>query len=213
MKNSASEVLDGHFLVARLDVDVARPPLQRVEDGRVHQFDHRGDVAVGSGQLVDREGFVLIALIRHHVQREAFGDFLQHALRLLGLLQQLGDLRKRRHFHAQLSVEEQRQFVDQVQISRIGKGYFQRPVLRAQRHEIVAEHQIHRDGAEKVVIDGAVAKIDKFAAVARRGSLRFLDFRGSSGAAGREGGQSGFECVGGHKWLTGAPPRGSVTPI
>ena len=34
-------------------------------------------------------------VLRHHVQREAFGDLFQHALRLLGLLEELGDLRQR----------------------------------------------------------------------------------------------------------------------
>ena len=33
-----------------------------------------------------------VLLVAHHIQREALGDFLQHALRLLGLLEQLGDL-------------------------------------------------------------------------------------------------------------------------
>ena len=31
-----------------------------------------------------------------HVEREAFGDFFENALRLLGLLQQVGDLRQGR---------------------------------------------------------------------------------------------------------------------
>ncbi len=60
--------------------------------------------AIGGGQLVDGEGFVLVALFRHHVQREAFGDFFEHALRLLGLLEQLGDLRERGHLDPQLLV-------------------------------------------------------------------------------------------------------------
>ena len=77
----------------------------------------------------------------------------QDALRLLGLLEQLGNLRERGDFDAQLLVEQQGQFVDQVEVPRIRQGDVERAVLRVQRHEVVAEHQIHRNGAEKIVID------------------------------------------------------------
>ena len=69
-------------------------------------------------------------LFADHVEREAFGDFFQHALRLLGLLEQLGDLRKRGDLDPQLLVQQQRQLVDQVQVPRIGKRDIQRSVLR-----------------------------------------------------------------------------------
>ena len=56
-----------------------------------------------------------------HVEREAFGDFFEHALRLLGLLEQVRDLRKRRDLDAQLLVQQHRQLVDQVEIAGIGE--------------------------------------------------------------------------------------------
>ena len=42
------------------------------------------------------------------------------------------------------------------------------PVVRLQRHEIVAEHQIHRDGAEQIMVDRGVLQIHKLAAIALR---------------------------------------------
>ena len=39
------------------------------------------------GELVDGKGFVGIAILADHVEREPFGDLFEHALRLLGLLQ------------------------------------------------------------------------------------------------------------------------------
>ena len=63
MQHAVDAVLDGHFLIARFDVDVAGAALQGVEDGGVHQLDHRRDVAVG-GQLVDGERFLGGSLLR-----------------------------------------------------------------------------------------------------------------------------------------------------
>ena len=172
VQHAVDAVLDGDFLVARFDVDVARAPLERVEDGRVDQLDDRRDVAVGGREAVDRQRLVLIVLVADHVEREALGHLFEHALRLLGLLEQIGDLRERRHLDAQLLVEQQRQLVDQPQVARIGQGDIERAVLRVQRHEVVAEHQIDRDRAEQLVIDRPFAQVDVFAAVASRQRVR-----------------------------------------
>ena len=93
LQHTVDAVLDGDFLVARFDVNIARPPLQRIEDGGIHQLDDRRDVAFARGQLVDRKSFVGILFVADYIERKAFGNFLQHALRLLGLLEQIGNLR------------------------------------------------------------------------------------------------------------------------
>ena len=102
VQHAVDAVLDGDFLVARFDVNIAGAPFERVEDGGIHQLDHRRDVGVGGGQLVDGERFVRVLFVADHVQREAFGDFFEHALRLLGLLEQIGDLRERGDLDPQL---------------------------------------------------------------------------------------------------------------
>ncbi len=73
-------------------MDVARTPLERIEDSGIHQLDDRRDIAVSSRQPVDGERFILVLFIANHIQREALGNFLEHALGLLGLLQQVGNL-------------------------------------------------------------------------------------------------------------------------
>ena len=145
MQHAVDAVLDDHFLIARLDVDIARAPFERVEDRGVDQLDDRRDIAVARGQAVDGKRLVRVLFVAHDVEREAFGDFFQNALRLLGLLQQIGDLRSGGHLHPQLLVQQQAQFVDRVEIARIGQRDFERSVLRPQRHEVVAEHQVHRE--------------------------------------------------------------------
>ena len=94
------------------------------------------------------------AFFRDHVEREALGDLFEDALRLLGLFEQLGDLRKCGDLDAQLLVEQQRQLVDEVEVARIGERDIERPVLRLHRHEVVPEHQIHGNRPEQIVIDG-----------------------------------------------------------
>jgi hypothetical protein len=51
---------------------------------------------------------------------KALGNFVQHALRLLGLLQQVGDLRERRDLDPQLLAQQYRQLVDETEVARVG---------------------------------------------------------------------------------------------
>ena len=74
-----------------------------------------------------------------------------------------------------------------LRLRGIGEGDFERSVLRLERHEVVAEHEVDGDGAEEVVLDGAVAEVDEFAAIAGGDGLGFGDFGGGGGAEGRDG--------------------------
>ena len=134
------------------------------------------DVAVDGGEAVDGKRFVGVVLVADDVEREAFGDFFEDALGLLGLLEKVGDLGGGGDFDAQLLVEEQAELVDGVEVARIGEGDFEGSVLCLERHEVVTEHEVDRDGAEEVVLDGAVAEVDEFAAVAQGDGLGFGDF-------------------------------------
>ena len=82
-----------------------------------------------------------------------------------------------------------------VEVARIGQRDFERPVLRLHRHEVVAEHQVHRDGPEQIVIDRGFAQIDELAAIARGDRLRRRGFSGRiehTGAFGCHRGRVGF---------------------
>ena len=71
-------------------------------------------------------------------------------------------------------LQQHGQLVDQVEIARIGQGDFERPVVGLHRHEVVAEHQVDRNGAEQVVIDADFAQVDELAVVALGQRLRAL---------------------------------------
>ncbi len=75
-------------------------------------------------------------------------------------------------------LQQDRQLVDQPQIARVGQGDFEGAVLRLNRHKIVPEHQVDRNGMEQVMIDADFAKVDEFVIITFGDSLgprRFLD--------------------------------------
>ena len=192
-EDAVDAVLDGHFLVAGLDMNIRRAAFESVKDGGVDQLDDGGNVVVLAGHFVDRQRLVGVFLI-DHVEREAFGDFIENALRLLGLFEQVGDLRERRHFDVQLLIDEDGEFVNKVEVSRIGEGNVERAVARLQRHKVVAEHQIHWHGAEKVVVDAHFFKVHELAAVAGCGQscfIHLLDFRRFKRSTRQRGGGRG----------------------
>ena len=92
LQNAVNAVLHHHFGVARFDVDVARAALERGEDHGVHQA-HDGAHAGIARELVHRNIFFAVFFVADHLQREAFGGLVENALRLLGALQQIADLR------------------------------------------------------------------------------------------------------------------------
>ena len=104
---------------------------------------------------------------------EAFAGFFQHALRLLGLLQDVGDLLQRRDFGDDALLQQQADLVDHHQLAGIGDRDHQLAVLRLfQRHEVVAEHQVDGDLLEQLVMQLEAGEVDEFAAIAPRHILR-----------------------------------------
>jgi hypothetical protein len=94
LQHAVDAVLDDDRIVVGLDVNVGGAALERGEDGGVDQADDGADVFF-AGQLFDGDVFVGVVVAGEHVEGEAFAGFVEHALRLLGLLEQVGDLRER----------------------------------------------------------------------------------------------------------------------
>ena len=180
-EHAVNTKLDDHRVVPRLDVNVARPPLERGKDRGVHQADDRAHVrARRRRQLVDRDGLVVARFVlADHVEREAFARVFQHALGLLGLLQNVGDLLERRNLGDDPLAEQQADFVDHHQLAGVGDGDRQ-PSVRCfvERHELVTEHQVYRNFFEQIVVQLEVAEIDKLATIAPRNVARAFQFIG-----------------------------------
>ena len=55
LQHAVYTVLDGEFLIPRLDVNIARAPLKRVKYRGVYQLDDGRNVALIRGEPVDRK--------------------------------------------------------------------------------------------------------------------------------------------------------------
>ena len=107
-----------------------------------------------------------------------FAGFFQHALRLLGLLQNVADLREAGDRGDDAAAQQQTDLVDHHQLAGIGHGDHQPAVgLFLQRHEVVAEHLVHFDLAKQFVLDVEVLQVDELAAIAPRQILTVLRSR------------------------------------
>src|ERR1019366_6678983 len=148
LQHAVNAVLDDHGVVARLDVDVAGAPLQRGKDRGIHQPDDGADVGLGR-QLLDGDGLVGIFVFDNYVQREALAGFLQHALRLLRIFQDVADLGQAGNLGGDAPAQQPADLVDHHQLAGFGDGDHQPAIgLVFQQHEVVAEHQVHRNLAE-----------------------------------------------------------------
>ena len=87
------------------------------------------------------------------VEGEAFAGFVEDALRLLGFLEQVGDLRERGDAGDDAMAEQAGDFVEHHEARGIADGDDQRIGLLLDGHEVVAEHQFHGNGAQQVVLD------------------------------------------------------------
>ena len=181
-QHAVNTKLDVYRVVPRLDVDVARPPLQCGKNRGVDQANDRAHVAArGRRQLVDGDGLVVPGFVlADHVERESLARVFQHALGLLGLLQNVGDLLERRNFGDDPLAEEQADLVDHHQLAGIGNRNRQPPVRRlVEGDEVIAEHQVHGDLLEQIVVQLEIAQIDEFATIAPRDIPRAFQFVGN----------------------------------
>src|ERR1041385_1504944 len=145
LQHAIDAVLHHHGIALGLNVDIAGTLLQRGKNRGVHQADDRADVGFSrAGDAVNSNVFAGALVIADDVQHKAFAGFLQHALRLLSLFQNVADLGQRGHLGPDAPVQQQADFIDHHQLAGIGNGDRQRAVILLQRNKVVAKHQAPR---------------------------------------------------------------------
>ena len=179
VEHAVDAVLDDDFVVAGLDVNVRGPALDGVEDDGVDQLDDRRRFLLRD--RVDRQRLFAVFVLADQRHAEAFGGFVEDALRRLGLLQLVADGRRRGHPDLERSAEEKLQLVELEHVGRIADDDGDVAVLALLRQELVADHQLERDVAEELVIDHEVLEVDVVETVLLGHSL------GTRGLAGRIG--------------------------
>ena len=171
LQHAVDAVLDDDRIVVGLDMNIGGAAFERGEDRGIDQPDDRADVFF-AGQLLDRDVFVGVVFASEHIEREPFAGLVEHALRLLRLLQQIGDLRERGDAGDDAMTEQAGNFVEHHQPRRIAYGDDEHVRLLLDGHEVVAEHQFDGHRAQQVVLNFEVLQIDELGVIAKRRALR-----------------------------------------
>ena len=87
---------------------------------------------------------------------------------LFGALQKIADLVSGGNLDGEFFPEKQRKLIAEQHLAGISYRDGQQIVVNFKRHEVVTEHQVRGNGAEKLEVDALLAKINEGAAVALR---------------------------------------------
>ena len=101
-----------------------------------------------------------------HVERESFGGLVEHALRLLRLFQQVGDLGEGGDPGRDSLPQQAADFIQHHQPAGIADGDHQPVFQLLQGHEVIAKHHVDGHAAEELVLDAEVLQVDELAAIA-----------------------------------------------
>ena len=156
LQHAVDAVLDGDFGVAGFDVNVTGAAFQSGENDGFHEPHNRADGGIAR-QAVAGDGLFALFFFLGNLEREGFRGLLEDALGLLGALEDVADLLCGGHLDGQLLSEQQGKFVAEQYQAGIRDGDGERIVLHFERNEVVAEHQVRGNGAEKFGIDALLA--------------------------------------------------------
>ncbi len=135
------------------------------KDGGIDQPDDGADVLFGS-ELLDRDVLIGIVFGRDDVEREALRRLVEHPLRLLRLLEQVGDLREGGHPGGDPLSQQAADLVQHHEAAGIADRDDQAVFQLLQGHEVITKHHVDGHAAEKFVLDAKVLEVDKIAAIA-----------------------------------------------
>src|SRR5438309_87105 len=121
LQDAVDAVLDEQAVVAGLEVDVGGAALKRGEDSGVDKPDDRRNVAFAREPL-DRDVLVGVVVAGEHVEGEALAGLFEDALALLGLFQQVGDLREGGYSDYEPLTEQAGDLVEHHQLRGIAYG-------------------------------------------------------------------------------------------
>src|SRR5678816_2662698 len=112
---------------------------------------------------------------------KAFTGLFKHALRLLGLFEDVQDLLEGRNLGDDSLAQQEADFVDHHQLAGIGNRDRQLSISSFfEWNEVVTEHQVDRDLLEQIVMELKIVKVDELAAISTSGILRTFEFVGDT---------------------------------
>src|SRR4029077_17730002 len=164
LEDAVNAVLDGDFGIPGLDMNVTGAALEGGEDDGVDEADN-GDHTGIAGEPLHGNVFVALFLVGDDLEGEAFGGLVEDALGLLGALEEVADLRGGGDLDDEFLAQQTGQLIIHEDLARIRDDDDEGAVARFERDEIVTEHQLGRDAADKLGINALLAKIHKGTAV------------------------------------------------
>ena len=158
VEDAVDPVLDDDDVLLRLDVDVGRAALDRVEEDRVDELDDRAGVG---RDPVDRQDLLPLLVLPDDLHPELFGRLLEDPLGRLGLLQDLLHRGPRADLHPEAALDEGFELVAPHDVRRVGHHDREDPVFLALRDELEAEHPLERDALEERRVDPEGPEVDE----------------------------------------------------
>ena len=175
LQHTVDAVFHHDGIVVGLDVDVGCAPFQRREDGGIHQPDD-GAYILFAGELFNGDVLVAVFVASEHIEGEPFAGLVQDALRLLSLLEQVRNLAEGCDASNNPVSQQPGNLIQHHEPRGVADGDHQFVCVLLKGHEVVAEHQFHRHGAQQVVLDFEVLQIDKLRVIAVRQRLSLCAF-------------------------------------
>ena len=139
-------------------MDIAGAALNRVEEGRVDEFDDRRRIG---GDLVEREDLLAFFVLLNQLDPEVLGRLVEHPLHALGLLQDLLDGSTRADLGLHGPTEQGLELVHLDDVRRVRHDDDEAPVLLRLGDEEIAEHELEGHGPEEVVVDPEARDVDE----------------------------------------------------
>lgn len=128
-------------------MDVGRAALDGVEQDGVDELDDRRRVL---RDPVDREGLFPLFVLTDELKAEVFGGLVQHPLRGLALLEDVGDAGAASDLDLERQSRQELELVQLHDVRRIGADDRHRLLGALLRDERVAEHPLDRNRSEEV---------------------------------------------------------------
>ena len=173
-------------------MNVGGAALKGGENRGVDKANNGADVFGVSGELLDGDVFVGVFVAGEHVEGQAFAGLIEDALRLLGFLQQVGDLRERGHTRQDARPQKPGNLIEHHQPRGVAYGDHQSVFLLFDGHEVVAEHQLYPHGGHQFVLNLEVFEVDELGVIARGESLSLGALVGSRAAGDGKRNNVGF---------------------
>ena len=156
LKHAVDAIADAQVVLVRLDMNIAGPLVQRLQEYLVDQLYDR--CLLGHLQQV----FAVLGGLGNHPEAVGAHHLVDGVAADAEVgLYELGDLVGRREYRFDLQPCHQPQLVEGVQVERVGGGHRQRVVVAPDGNDLLAEDQFGRQGLQRLGVELHRRQVDR----------------------------------------------------